>query len=207
MAKATQHEIEVQTVAEIGRLAAEITRERQEKVEARRDLYGRRAAGDTPSPPMTPDELAARQFALEKLNGSAPASMRLPAGDDTDRILATQIRGLDMVLDVLNRQDMTARAAEAYRRPADGADEWRDLCRDIILTAEHLLALERRADAFRRGLGGEFTPDNLPLAPFIGLGRSLIDHRPSADPLGRMRDAALREKIVTPAEIRGARDD
>ncbi len=134
--------------------------------------------------------------------------VRLPGvpGPAAVNRVANEIRGLDMVLEVLGRQDMAARATEAFQHASEGADEWREICRDYILTAEHLLAVERRAREFRARLGGD-TPANLPLARYVGHHLSLIDHRPSADPLGRLRDAALEAKIVTPADIRNARDE
>ena len=131
----------------------------------------------------------------------------MAASMDSDHQLAIEIAGLQIYAEVLQRQDMTARAAEVYQRAIDGADEWRELCRGILLTAERLIALENRARAFRAALGGSSAPDNLLLARFIGHHGSLIDHRPSADPLGRLRDAALDAKIVTPADIRNARDE
>jgi hypothetical protein len=129
----------------------------------------------------------------------------LPTGDPDHR-LATQTRGLDLCLDVLGRQDVAARVAEAYQRSIDGAHEWRQICKDYFLTAERLLAIEERAAAWRRSIGFQETPETLPMARFVGIG-SLFDKRAYFDPLSRARDAAVKLKIVTPAEIRGARDD
>ncbi len=182
MAKATTHEIQAQTVAHIQREIAAVGAEIRERTERRVAIYQQRPPGAGPPEPVSPDLAAAHAFALERANGNAPASMRLTAASmDSDRQLAIEIAGLQIYAEVLQRQDMTARAAEVYQRAIDGADEWRELCRGILLTAERLIALENRARAFRAALGGSSAPDNLLLARFIGHHGSLIDHRPSVE--------------------------
>jgi hypothetical protein len=79
------------------------------------------------------------------------------------------------------------------------------ICRDVLLCAARLGALEARAVAWRQNLGGVI-PSTLPLAAFIGTGRSILGIPWGADPLSRPRVAALEAKIVTARELKDAAD-
>jgi hypothetical protein len=117
MAKATAHEVHVQTVAHIQREAAAVGAEIRERTERRVAIYNQRPPGAGPPETPSSDLAAAHAFALERANGNAPASMRLMAASmDSDHQLAIEIAGLQIYAEVLQRQDMAARAAEAYQR-------------------------------------------------------------------------------------------
>ena len=83
-----------------------------------------------------------------------------------------------------------------------GAKPWRALCREIILCATRLAILEDRARKMLEPIAGVCVV--MPMGTTIGSGLSLLG---IGDPLIDMRTAALKEKIVTDAEIRKAPND
>ena len=95
-------------------------------------------------------------------------------------------------------KDLAARATEAVAWAEENADKWRELCRDIVLTASKLDALERSA----RELIGQCIDIHsvrLPMANIIG-GRAI-----SETPISDLTEAALAAGVVTSGEIKKAR--
>jgi hypothetical protein len=148
---------------------------------------------------------AVRNRALSLMNGHSPDGIRLPPATPRRQQIEVEIEALDLVLDALSKKELVARAAEAAAFALQHGEEWAALCRDTLLTATRLGALEARAQAWRQNLGGA-VPATLPLAAFIGTGRSILGVPWGADPLSRPRAAALEAKIITAKEIKGAAD-
>ena len=92
-----------------------------------------------------------------------------------------------------------ARAIEAVQWAEDHAGEWRTLCRDIVLTAVRLDALE---DSARRLLEQciDISLINLPMANVIG-GRAICETRSIND----LAETALAAGVVTVSEIKKAK--
>src|SRR4051812_47917275 len=147
-------EIHALTVAEIGRLTGEYTRRRRAATEERAALYAAREAGAPEPDPLTEHDAAVREKALQMLNGYAPSSMRLLPPIPRDEELIIEVAAIDIVLGALSQQELTARATAAAAWIIAYGDAWRQLCRDIILTATRLQAPEARPQAGRPGPGG-----------------------------------------------------
>jgi hypothetical protein len=181
----SREEVHAQTVEQIRVLKDQFWAERLEKVAERARLFKARQDG-MPSISLLPaDEVAAHEYAIQKINGHAPDSMRqLQPSTDLDSRLAIEVRGLDLVLDALGQRELAAMATEAFQRATDGSDEYRAMCRDYLLSAEHTLACERRIANYRQ-------------QTFHGPGRTLFDRRRGSDPLSRERDAALKAGVIT----------
>jgi hypothetical protein len=189
--------------------AAEIDRQIRIHSERRRQIVAERAAmfsnvlknGTTndETPVVDADERAAREHAKNLLNGSAPASLALPAEITRDKMLYREQRGIDITLKVLTDQELLARAAEAVAWAEAHADQWRALCREITLTAIKLAALEHSARELIGQCGDAFSVC-LPMANLIG-GRPI-----SEMPITDLTEAALKQSVVTSAEIRKAQN-
>lgn len=92
----------------------------------------------------------------------------------------------------------TARYAEAEKWVAANSKDWCALCREIVLGAERLAALEESARRFLEPIEG--------LNIKIAMGSTIASFSllGIGDPLREIREAALKEHIVTEAEIRKA---
>src|SRR6516165_10761175 len=150
MSKQTLHEL---TTAEIARQVRVLSDRRQAIVEERAALYSdaTKNGGHSSSPLVDADERAAREHAKALLNGSAPASLFVPPELTRDKVLSREQRGIDLALDILGRQELVTRAADAVLWAEKHGDRWHALCREIVLTAVRLGALE---DAARELLAG-----------------------------------------------------
>ena len=152
--------------------------------------------GDTPI--VDADERAAREHAKSLLNGSAPQSLSLPPEITRDRMLLREQRGIEIVLKILSDKALVSRASEAVEWAEANGDQWRALCRDIMLTAIKLDALERAAQEMI-GRCPDIFAVNLPLGNKIG-GRAI-----SEIPLSDLTEAALAAGVISGAEIRKAK--
>jgi hypothetical protein len=191
------------TVAEIGRLVGEYYRQRRERTEQLAALFSAAEAGQPEERPRTDRAEEARSRALQMLNGFAPADLKHAPPISRKQELEIEVEAIDIVLSALSQKELVARAAEAAEFALEHGAEWEALCRDIILTATRLGALERQAIEWRQKLGPA-VPATLPMARFIGTGRSIVGALWASDPLYRPREAALQEKIVTAKEIKAA---
>ena len=192
------------TVAEILALTARYQAERAQFVAEKIDLEAERQAGATEEV-ISDFEAATRERALSRLNGYAPSSLKLVKSMTRSAEIDIEIGAIDLVLSALQRKELVASATEAAQWVIQNGPAWRELCRDWLLTAERLHALETRAFAVRQELGG-VTPATLELAEFIGNGRSPLGIRWDSDPLSRVRTAALQAKIITKADLEDARN-
>jgi hypothetical protein len=93
---------------------------------------------------------------------------------------------------------LAARATEAVQWAEEHADEWRALCRDIVLTAVRLDALDGSA---RRLLEQcvDVHSVRLPMANLIG-GRPITE-TPTSD----LAETALAAGVVTSSEVKKAK--
>jgi hypothetical protein len=190
-------EIHALTTAEIARKQATLAARLREIVSERADDY-RKAVKSGPSPVFDADERAARDHARHLLNGAAPESLALPPEIARDRILLREQRGIELAMKILSSKDLVARATEAVQWAEANAERWKSLCRETVLTANKLEALERSA----QDLLGQ-CPDvfaiNLPMANAIG-GRPIYE-----TPVNELTEAALAAGVVTPAEVKKAK--
>jgi hypothetical protein len=190
------------TVAEIGRLVGEFYRQRHAYTEELAALFSASEAGQPEERPRTDRAEEVRGRALEMLNGYAPAGLKHAPPRSRQQELEINVEAIDIVLSALAQKELVATAAESAAFALEHGDEWAELCRDILLTAARLGALEKRAVEWRANL--RVIPASLPLAQFIGTGRSIVGVLWASDPLYRPREAALQAKIVTAKEIKAA---
>ena len=107
-------------------------------------------------------------------------------------------RGIRIALKILADKDLVARATEAVVWAEKNADKWKALCRDIVLTANKLEALERGAQELLEQCI-DVSSISLPMANRIG-GRPISD-----TPVNKLTEAALAAGVVTAGEIKKAR--
>jgi hypothetical protein len=194
-------DIHALTTAEIGRQIRAHSERRQQIVSERAAMYAHalKNGGTGESPIADADEIAARLHAKHLLNGSAPESLNLPPEITKDRILLREQRGLDIVLKVLSDKELVGRAADAVAWVEANVGRWRGLCREIVLAAIKLEALEHSARQLLEGCG-DLTAVRLPMT-LISNARSI-----SEIPLSDLTEAALTENVITLSEIRKAKN-
>jgi hypothetical protein len=190
------------TVAEIGRLTGEYNRLDRECAEEQAARFSAAEAGQPKERPRTDRAEEARGLALEMLNGYAPAGLKHAPPISRDEELEIKREAIAIVLSALAQKELVAAAEESAAFVLEHGEEWEALCRDILLTFTRGAALEKRAVEFRAKL--RVIPASLPLAQFIGTGRSIVGALWASDPLYRPREAALQAKIVTTKEIKAA---
>lgn len=199
------HAVHDLTVAEIARLTADYERQRRAATEELAGIFASRQAGQPEPAPLSDGDRAARDMARTMLNGWAPADFAMPSPASPEQQLIVRRDAIDLVLGALRSKEAAALAEEGAIWLIAHGSEWRELCRDILLTADRLRALEAKAVAMRQGLGGA-VPVTLPLGDFIGTGRSLLGVAWGTDPLSRARTAALAEKVVSARQIEDCRN-
>jgi hypothetical protein len=190
----TIHEL---TTAAISRQQAVLAARLREIITERADDYRKAQKAGAPSV-FDADELAARDHARVLLNGAAPESLSMPLMVNRDKMLIREQRGIDIAMKVLASKDLVARATEAVRWAEEHADEWRALCREIVLTAVRLDALEANSQRLLERCI-DVSAISLPMANKIG-GRSI-----SETPVSELTEAALAAGVVTSAEVRKAK--
>jgi hypothetical protein len=195
------------TTAEIGRLTQRYNADRVAAVRELAAIHAGRQFGD-PDPPPPATEVEARTRALALLNGYAPENLRMPPVISREQDLIVTVASLDIVLSALSAKEVQQRAADAAEWLVTHESEWRSLCKEIVLTASRLKALELKAQAIRTALGD--APVGLPMAAEIGH-RSVTGCRwadPSAgaysygDSLTNVVTKAISQKIVSAKEIK-----
>jgi hypothetical protein len=199
MSKQTRDsEIHELTTAEIGRQAAVLAERDREITNELADRYKNALKNGGPTPIIDADEQAAREHARSLLNGSAPESLSLAPELNRDKILYREKRGIAIALKILASKDLVARATEAVQWAEEHGGEWRALCRDIVLTAVRLDALE---DSARRLLEQciDIHSVRLPMANLIG-GRPIAE-----TPISDLVETAMAAGVVTSDEIRKAK--
>jgi hypothetical protein len=200
MKRSTGPDIHELTGQEIARQVAALSLRRQQIVSERASMYANalKSGGATDSAPIDDDERAAREHAKVLLNGAAPAALSLFQPAITlDKRLYREQRGIDLALKILADKDLVARAAEAVEWGEVHGPEWRQLAREITLTAIRLDALERRARQLLEGCG-DISAVRLPVV-MIANTRSIAELS-----VRDLATAAEADGVVSNAEIRKA---
>jgi hypothetical protein len=195
-------EIHALTTAEISRQIRMHNERRIQIINQRADLYttALKNGGSSETPVIDDDEKAARQHAKHLLNGAAPESLSsTESGITLDKKLYRELRGVDIALKILGDKDLVARAADAVVWEEEHADEWRTLCRETVLTAIKLDALESRARQLLEQCV-DLSAVRLPMVNIVG-SRSI-----SEIPLSDLAETALAQGVVTEAELRKAQN-
>ena len=202
MARTTtsSHDIEALTAAEIARQLTHYGRRRDEATAELASIFAARQDGSSPQPQPIPDQVRrARERAKQLLNGQSPASLNLPAAVGRESELELERDALDIVITALRQTETAARAAESVIWMEQHAAEWVGLCRQRLLTAIRLEALERRSNEMLRKV-----EVGTPIRLGIFNATSILDAPWSIDPLREFREALLREKIISASDIERA---
>jgi len=154
-------------------------------------------AGSPPSRPLSDHERRVAGHIQLLMNGSTPPQLLVPVVSRDDQI-RSELDAIVYVERDLGRQEELALEREAEQWAADHADQWRELCKQIVLAAVGLASLEERA---RDVLDQLQYPVKIAMGSTIGSGLSLLG---VGDPLLDLRTAALKEGIVTASDIKKA---
>jgi hypothetical protein len=188
-------EIHRQTEADIRRRKDALVERRAQIVAERAKSYASALkSGNVPT--ISADERAAREHAKNLLNGSAPDWLCAPPGVvNRDSELLREQMGIDIALEILSKDELAQRAAEAVAWAEQNAEKWQGLCHEIVLTAVKLKALERTAGELVAQCGDIFAVR----MPLLGI---IEGARVFETPIGELIDAALADNLVTKREIR-----
>ena len=185
------------TVAELRRTQASINEAVLALQNEGHANYKSMMAGAPPARPLTDHERRVACRVQSMMNGQTPKYLLEPAITRDDQIRA-DLEAYRIVSRELSKQEDDARLREADQLVADNDKQWRALCREIILAATRLAALEERARDMLAPIHGQFVT-GLAMATTVGSGLSLLG---VGDPLADMRNEALKDGVVTTAEIR-----
>jgi hypothetical protein len=186
------------TVAEIHAEEREIATLDRQLLEEAREVYEALRKGGSPALPLSEHDRRVGKYLQKYMNGATPARL-LEANVSRDAEIRAHREALQIRLRDLARQKESASYAEAEKWVADTAKEWCALCREIVLVAERLAALEESARRFLEPIEG--INIKIAMGSTIASGLSLLG---TGDPLREMREAALKDNIVTEGEIRKA---
>jgi hypothetical protein len=135
------------------------------------------------------------------MNGSTPQHLLVPVVSRDEQIRA-ELDAIAFVVRDLGRQEELAREREDQQWIVEHATEWRALCREIVLVAVRLESLEERARETLKAIQS-WPVSGLAMGRTIGSGLSLLG---IGDPLLDLRTDALKEGVVTNAEIKKAQN-
>ena len=186
------------TVAEIQDAEREIAALEIELVQEGREIYEAMRKGGPPAMPLSEHDRRVGRHLQKYMNGATPARL-LEGNVSRDAEIRAHRDALQIVRRDLAKRKESARYAEAEKWVADNTKEWCALCREIILAAERLAALEENARRFLEPIDGIHI--KIAMGSTIASGLSLLG---TGDPLRELRDAALKDNIVTEADIRKA---
>lgn len=186
------------TVAEIHGVEREIVALDLQLMEEARQVYETLRKGGAPALPLSEHDRRVGKYLQKYMNGATPARL-LEANVSRDAEIQAHRDALQIVLRDLARRKELASYAEAEKWAADNAKKWCALCREIVLVAERLAALEESARQFLTPIEGIYI--KIAMGSTIASGLSLLG---VGDPLREMREAALKDNVVTEAEIRKA---
>jgi hypothetical protein len=188
------------TVAELQRAQASIREREITLTNEGHASYKAMMAGAPPSRPLNDHDRRVTAHIQLMMNGSTPSHLLTPAVSRDDQIRA-ELDAIRFVSRELAKLQADARLREADQLVSDNDKQWRALCREIILAATKLAALEERARDMLAPIHGEFVT-GLAMGATIGSGLSLLG---VGDPLAEMRNEALKDGVVTTAELRKAK--
>jgi hypothetical protein len=186
------------TVAEIQDVEREITALDLTLLEEAREIYEASRKGGAPALALTEHDRRVGKYLQKYMNGATPAHL-LEANVSREAEIRAHRDALQIVLRNLARQKESLSYAEAEKWVATTAKEWCALCREIVLAAERLAALEESARRFLEPIEG--INIKIAMGSTIASGLSLLG---IGDLLREIRDAALKDNIVTEVEIRKA---
>jgi hypothetical protein len=164
------------------------------------ELYRATQAGTAPSQPLSDHNRRVTAHIQLLMNGSTPHHLLVPA-ISRDEQIRVERDAIAFVSKNLSQQEDSARYDEAEQWVTENDKPWRARCREIVLAAERLAALEESARQFLLPIDG--TCVKIAMGSTIASGLSLLG---IGDPVREMRSAALSEKIITEAEIRKAQN-
>jgi hypothetical protein len=159
-------------------------------------LYLARKGGPPPSMPLTDHDRRVSAHIRRFLNGSTPSQVLVP-DVSRDEEIAAELAAIRFVDAELGRQYENALAREAEEWVRKNKTQWRELCREIVLTAVKLAGLEQRAREMLEPMP-PWPVSGLAMGSSIGSGLSLLGY---GDSLFDYREAALSEGLVTKREI------
>jgi hypothetical protein len=202
MAKQSNAEIQTLTARQISEMIGRLNARRAEVTAELADIFKSRAAGGRIEILPPEDVRKARALAVQLLGGNAPASLTDAPLRTREQTLELEKAAIDIAIEILQRDHVRARAVEAVAWGQKHAVEWKDLCRQIVLGAHRLQALERRARDMRASIPG-FTPPSLCLIGHIGSYTSTVyDPSWGRDFLGQLRRDATAQGVITEREAR-----
>ena len=187
------------TVAEIDDVEREIAALDLQLLDEARKIYEAMRKGGAPAMPLSEHDRRVGKHLQKYLNGATPAHLLDGAGISRDAEIRAHRDALQIVRRDLAKRKESARYAEAEQWVIENAKEWCALCREIVLAAEKLAVLEESARRFLEPIDGICI--KIAMGSTIASGLSLLG---TGDPLREMREAALKDNIVTEAEIRKA---
>jgi hypothetical protein len=162
------------------------------------EIYEASRKGGSPALPLSEHDRRVGKYLQKYMNGATPSRL-LEANVSRDAEIRAHREAFQIILRDLARRKELARYAEAEKWVADNTKEWCALCREIVLAAERLAALEERARQFLQPIDGIHI--KIAMGSTAASGLSLLG---TGDPLREMREAALKDNIVTESEIRKA---
>jgi hypothetical protein len=160
--------------------------------------YAAMKTGSPPSRPLSDHDRRVSAHVELLMNGSTPPHLLVPPISRDDQIRA-EIDAIDYVSRDLGRRQELAQYREAEQWVLENATAWRALCREIVLAATRLASLEQHARDFLEPIHGSHV-GGLAMATTIGR-FSLLG---IGEPLQEMQTNAVKDGIVTSAEIRKA---
>jgi hypothetical protein len=188
------------TVVEISAAQREIAElDRELCAEAQR-LYEVSRKSGAPAAPISEHDRRVGKHLQKYLNGSTPARLLGDSNISRDAEIRAHREALQIVSRELMKRKEAAVYADAEKWVAANDEDWRSLCHEIVLTAAKLAALEEGARRFLEPIA-QVLGLNFAMAGTIGSGLSLLG---TGDPLKEMREAALKDNIVTEGELRKA---
>jgi hypothetical protein len=188
---------------EVQRLTRQYGARRQVITHELAELFARRARGEKGEIVFNERDKLVRARMRNMLNGHAPEELKetVPALNREAELLLER-EAIDGVLDLLRRAEIPATAAASVRWVEQHGSEWRELAREILLTALRLRALEMRAVAMVEEIPGR-SAHGLALSAYVARDWSLATYPQTLDEAAA---AALDEKIVTGADLRAAEE-
>ena len=189
------------TVAELRQAQAALTTRDRALMEEGAAVYAAMKTGSPPSFPLSEHQRRVATHVQSLMNGSTPPHLLVPAVSRDDQIRAER-DAIAYVQRDLGRQVELAMHREAEQWVLENAAAWRALCREIVLAATKLASLEERARNFLEPIhghhvGGLVMATTIARFSLLGIG----------DPLEEMQANALKDGVVTSAEIKKARSD
>jgi hypothetical protein len=189
-----------QTVAELRLAQAPLSARKDALQKEGQAEYTAMKSGSAPSRALSDHDRRVNDHVKLLMNGRTPPSLLVPAVSREEQRRA-EIDAIDYVERDLGRQMELALHREAEQWVLENATAWRAICREIIFAATKLASLEERARDFLEPIrnshvGGLVMATTIARFSLLGFG----------DPLQELRENALKDGVITAAEIKKAAD-